>query len=127
MAPIENVCEVTDAVAPMFRNGYDRRRNLSRATRVERCEILRDSHLMQNLKDGSVSETVEIPVPCFEHLLWCVVDSGYDGHNRGDEPLPAMEKVHNGSPVHNGILRQKKAAIDRTDTNSMLFFIVCRR
>ncbi len=58
MAAIEYVGKVTDAVAPMLRNGYDRRRDFSGATRVERCELIRDAHFAQNLKDRSVLETV---------------------------------------------------------------------
>src|SRR6266481_4624392 len=94
MAAIENIGKVTYAVAPIFRNSSDRRRDLSRATRIERSKLLRDSHFMQNVKDRSVSEAVYVPVPRFQHFLWRVINGRHTSHNRSDKPLPAMKEVY---------------------------------
>ena len=104
MAAIENVCEVTDAVAPMFSNSDDCRRDLSRATRIERSELLWDSHFMQNVKDGSVSKAVYVPVPRFQHFLRCVINGRHPSRNRSDKPLPAMKEVYECRPAHYSIL-----------------------
>jgi len=104
MAAIEDVREVADAVASMFRNAYDRWRDLPGPTRIERCELLWDSHLAQNFKDRSIAETVYIPVPGFQQLLWAVIDGRHASSNRRDKPLPAMEKINESPPAHNSIL-----------------------
>ena len=108
MAAIEDVCEVADAVASMFRNAYDRWRDLSGATRIERSELLWDSHLAQNFKDMSIAETVYIPVPRFQQLLWAVIDGRHASSNRRDKPQPAMEKINESPPVHNSILTPRR-------------------
>jgi hypothetical protein len=111
MAAIEDVREVADAVASMFRNAYDRWRDLSGAARTERSELLWDSHLAQNFKDRSIAETVYIPVPRFQQLLWAVIDGRHASSNRGDKPLPAMEKIDESPPVHNSIITPRRKPI----------------
>jgi hypothetical protein len=113
MAAIEDVREVADAVASVFRNAYDRWRDLPGATRIERCELLWDSHLAQNFKDRSIAETVHIPVPGFQQLLWAVIDGRHASSNRRDKPLPAMEKINESPPVHNSILTPRGKPEDR--------------
>jgi hypothetical protein len=116
MAAIEDVREVADAVASMFRNAYDRWRDLSGTTRIERCDLLRDSHLAQNFKDRSIAETVYIPVPRFQQLLWAVKDGRHASSDRRDKPLPAMEKINESPPVHNSILMPQGKTWSQTFT-----------
>ncbi len=111
MAALENIGEVTDAVAPTFRNCNDCRGDLPRATRIERSELLRDSHFMQDVKDGSVSEAVYVPVPRFQHFLRCVINGRHASRNCGDEPLPAMKKVNECRPTHYSILALRNQVI----------------
>jgi hypothetical protein len=101
MAAIEDVREVADALVSIFRNTHDRWRDISGATRIERCELLWDSHLAQDFKDRSITETVYVPVPRFQQRLWAVIDGRYAGSNRRDKPLPAMEEITESPPVHN--------------------------
>src|SRR5216684_2367730 len=117
MAAIEDVREVADAVASMFRNAYDRWRDLSGATRTERSELLWDSHLAQNFKNRSIAETVYIPVPRFQQLLWTVIDGRHASSNRCDKPLPAMEKINESPPVHNSILTPRPGGNLGTDVS----------
>lgn len=100
MAAVENIGEVTDAVAAMLCNSSDRRRDLFGATRIERSKLLRDSHFMQNVKDRSVSEAAYVPVPRFQHFLWCVINGRHTSRNRSDKPLPAMKEVYKCWPAH---------------------------
>src|SRR5579862_3901193 len=112
MTAIEDVRKVADAVVSIFRNANDCWRDLSGAARIERCELLWDSHLTQDFKDRSIAETVHIPVPRFQQFLWAVIKGRHAGGNRRDKPLPAMEKINESPPVHNIILTPRGKSED---------------
>src|ERR1022692_3405819 len=108
MAAIQNVGKIADAIAPVLGNRYNRRRDLSGAARIERCEFPGNSHFPQDLKDRSVSETVYIPIPCFQRLLRAVKHRRRSSSDGSDKPLPVMKEIDEFCPVHSRILREKK-------------------
>jgi hypothetical protein len=88
----------------MFRDAYDRWRDLSGTARIERDELFRDSNLAHNFNDNSIAEAGYIPVPRFQQLLWGVLDGRHASSNRRDNPLPTMKKIDESPPVHVSII-----------------------